>query len=603
MRKFIASFIALALVLAFAPSIQARTLQEIEQRVAELEQEAEGASLQRRTEIMQELLQLQNEAMQAAIDQMGNMEGLSGISVQPAATPEEEAKRRRDIINAQFRNFKQTRPRKNTSQKIEMPEAFPLKGLIVVNGGEKSKPYRGWIWTDFSYTVVEEFVGNLIVKHEYDLKRAKFTGKKNYALDTISDGIRSNVAGRKCIRASAALPGRCTRWENISRSDIADENRYHNIHDWVLMGGSEGGRMKIKAESPTVVFRSQNRKATGGLGCFGAEFEMSKGEFENLLDRDEIRLTKHIGRSSQATPGCKPGSILTLYLYAKTPECYIQYTTDPTLIYGCDGGEGIVPPVGLKANLKKGTAQSYKWSISEGADKVKFLTGDNPTTRKADIKAISSSGQKGDVGIEVEIKRTDGTRCVATLRKTAKKPSALRRLGDSEASSFDITPFIDFTAECAKPSGCIKSPIPIPGNPDIGSGYARISVNQVLDQFYEPILRDPMLWKEKRWMMVDQGGTQTRIDIPTLDESPSGTQIPIVPGQSAPTLTMHSNHGMTEGGGLLLDTLAIMYPVGTSMHPQTNFKINQNIKIFDCAVGKCVQHFKKSDATHTCQAP
>lgn len=31
--------------------------------------------------------------------------------------------------------------------------------------------------------------------------------------------------------------------------------------------------------------------------------------------------------------------------------------------------------------------------------------------------------------------------------------------------------------------------------------------------------------------------------------------------------------------------------------------INQDIKIFDCAGAQCVQHFKKTDATHTCQTP
>lgn len=600
-NTFIGCLLVIACILILPQSAHARTLAEIEAEASALEAEAETAGLTRKMEILRRLQRLADEAMQAGFQQLGN-EPMP--SIQPAATPEEEAKRRRTIINEQFKAFKKQAPRKQGNYVIEMPEAFPLTGLVVVSGGEKSKPYRGWIWTDFSYQLTEELVGNLIVKREYDLKRGKFTGKKNYSFDTISNGITSNVAGRKCVEASAALPGHCTNWQTISKSDIEQQNRYPSLYDWVIMGSSEGDAMTIKSSSPTVIFSSPRKRATGSVGCFGAEWTMKKKDFEALLDRDVIKLTKHVGRSSQATPGCKMGSTITLYLWTKTPECYIQYTGDPTLIYGCDGGQGIVPDVGLKAVLTKGTATSYKWSIANGTDKAFFTSGGgHPTTREVRIKAKAPSTTKGDVGLEVEIKRTDGSRCVATINKTAKQPTALRRLSDSESNSFDVTPFYDFAAECAKPSGCIKSPIPIPGNPDIGSGYARVSANQVLDQFYEPILRDPMLWKEKRWMMVNRGGTQTRIDIPTLDENPGGTQIPIVPGQSTPTLTMHSNHGMTEGGGLLLDTLALMYPVGASMHPQTDFSINQNISIFDCAVGKCVQHFKKTDATHTCQQP
>ena len=574
--RFLSFAIVAILVLTCTSTAEARTLAEIEAEASALEAEAEYASMTRRIEIVQRLQELMQEAMTAGAEQIG----MTNIpEIKPAATPEEEAKRRRMIINEQLKLFKRQMPRKPGNYVIEVAEAFPMTGLVVINGGEKTNPYRGWVWKDLWYHATEEFVGNLIVSTE----------------------IKSSVAGQECVEASAAIPGHCTNWQTISRSDIEQQNRYPSLYDWVVMGSSEGSKMEVETSSPTIVFSSPSRRATASVGCFRAKWEMKKKDFEALLDRDVIKLTKQVGRTSQATPGCRMGSNITLYLWVKTPECHIQYTTDPTLIYGCGD---MAPQVGLKAYLTKGTAQGYKWSIVNGSDKIEFMNGgSNPTTREVDIKAKAASGTKGDVGLEVEIKRTDGTRCVATIQKTAKRPSALRRLPDSEAQSFDIKPFYDFAAECASSSGCIKSPIAIPGNPDIGAGYIRISANQVVDQFYEPILRDPMRWLEKRWMMVNQGGTQTRIDIQTPEESAGGTQIPVVPGQSSPTLSMYSNHGLTEGGGILIDNLGVMYPVGSSVPNGLDFKINQNIKIFECPVAKCVQHFKKTDATHTCLAP
>lgn len=603
MKTKIFFFLTAAIVILIFPMTSgARTLQEIDAEAAALEAEAETAGLQRQFEILQRLQNLTEEALQASPQQMGR---IPAASIKPADTPEEEIQRRREIINTQFNSFKGQMPTTADNATIEMPEAFPLTGLIIVDGGYKSSPYRGWIWTDHSYQVVEEFVGNLIVKREYSLKQGKFTGRKNYFFDTISTNIDTTyVRGRKCLKASSEIPGRCTHWESLTRSEASEENNYGHLHSWVMMGSSEVERMKIKVESPNVLFTSANRKAAEALGCYGAEWDMQKKDFEALLDRDEINLTKQVGRSSSATPGCKPGSTITLYLWAKTPECHIEYTTDHTLLYGCDGGNGLVPPVGLKAFQTKGTALGYKWSITQGEDKILFTAGGpNPTSREVEIKAKAQSAVKGDVSLEVEIKKTDGTRCVATLNKTVQKPSALRRLPDSDASTRGVMPFINFAAECAKPSGCLKSPIPIPGDPNIVDGYARVSAHQVLDQFYEPILRDPMMWLEKRSMTVTEGGTTRVIDIEPLNENEAGTQIPVVPGQATPTMTMHSNHSMTEGGGLVLDTLAIMYPAGSNMPDGLDIKIDQEIKIFECPVAKCLQHFKKTDATHTCQEP
>ncbi len=597
------------LILVILPMIiysglsHARTLEEIEAEVQALETEIESANMPRMLEIMGRLQELAEEALDVGQQKLGPS---PAGNLKPADTPEEEIKRRREIMNINFNAFKSQAPRASDKKPIDIPEAFPLTGLIIVNGGFKSTPHRGWIWTDYSYQVVEEFVGNLIVGHEYSLKQGKFTGNRNYSFDTISTKIDTKyIGGRKCLKASYYIPGSCTEWESFTKSEVSDENRYGHLHSWVVMGRSEDDSMKIEVESPDVLFTSTNRKATAALGCFGTEWNMTKEAFETLLTRDEIWLTKEVGSTSQATPGCKPGSSITLYLRAKTPECHIQYTTDSTVIYGCDNGTGIVPAVGLKAFLTKGTARKYRWSITQGEDKIYFTEGgESPTTREVSIKAKVPSALKGDVGLEVEIEKSDGTRCVATLNLTVKKPTALKKLSDSEASTFGVTPYINFAAECAKPSGCIKSPIPIPGDPDIVDGYARVTAHQVLDQFYEPILRDPMMWLEKRSMNItEENGTTRTINIESLDENSAGTQIPIVQGQATPTMRMYSNHGMTEGGGLLLDTLAILYPAGSSVPIGLEFKIDQNIQIFDCPVARCVQHFKKTDAAHSCVEP
>ncbi|MBN2062887.1 MAG: hypothetical protein JW882_20965 [Deltaproteobacteria bacterium] len=72
--------------------------------------------------------------------------------------------------------------------------------------------------------------------------------------------------------------------------------------------------------------------------------------------------------------------------------------------------------------------------------------------------------------------------------------------------------------------------------------------------------------------ITEENGTTRTINIESLDETLAGTRIPVVPGQATPTMSMYSNHGMTEGGGLMLDTLAIMYPAGSSVPPGINIK-------------------------------
>lgn len=113
-----------------------------------------------------------------------------------------------------------------------------------------------------------------------------------------------------------------------------------------------------------------------------------------------------------------------------------------------------------------------------------------------------------------------------------------------------------------------------------------------------------MMWLEKRSMTItEENGTTKTIRIESLDENSAGTQIPVVSGQETPTMRMYSNHGMTEGGGLVFDTLAILYPEGSSVPTGLEFKIDQNIQIFDCPVARCVQHFKKTDAAQSCVEP
>lgn len=299
----------------------AQSLEEFEQRAKQIEQQMQG------TTDLNSLMGAYRDAMQFIMEankKAGGISGMKTMPVVPAETPEREMDRQREIINNQFsqaRNMMGNKISKNI-EAMQIPEAVPLEGYIVVNGGEKELFYNE-VKTDLLYTIKERFVGNLIVLHTYNSKKGRFDGEKDYNIDSLSTEIAvSGLMGKKCVRRSSYSPSSCTGWANFLRYEISQGERYPQFHAGVVSAvTSENGQIEVTANAPSVTFLGDDGKTNLGMGCFSATWTLSRPEFEQLLKRGEISLSKDIGRPMGPSPGCRPGSTMTLYLkIRKEPE-------------------------------------------------------------------------------------------------------------------------------------------------------------------------------------------------------------------------------------------------------------------------------------------
>jgi len=595
-------FLLIAVTLtAFAATASARTPAEMEAEAQRLEQRAAG------TTDLNALMQMAGEAqelLQEAAGAAASATGMPNISIKPAATPEKEIERRREIINAQFAQFrKMVGVRAQADEEARIPEAVAVEGRIVVEGGETANETRGVIPMDLRYTVEEKFVGNLLILHLYDAKKGRFAKDKEYGLHSFSTGIRVvGAGGRKCVGWTSTLPGSCNRWAQYGSSKVDPGERYPQFYAGVLGVTTEGGKVEIEADAPTVLFTSVPPGATAKLGCFSAKWEMTTNEFEKLLDRSEIVLKKDIGRPVGPSPGCRPGSTMTLYLKVKGRDCGIEVEGDENLVDDCMGDDGMAPPLRLKAVRGTGAASTATWQIAEGADKAKFLEGASPKRPKVNLRATGPSLMEEDIVVEAKIPGKKGQVCVARRAFTSRRPRELRRLTDPESLAVGIKPYVNFKKLC-QTSGCVKPDVPAPGREhlDVIDGYRRTSANEVLDQFDRPIRRDGFIWYEDRKARV---GSRT-IEIEQASEGGSGTAVPVNPNQpNGEVMRMLSNDGTLEKGGLVIDYLWAMYLSDSSGVPEGfDITVDQDIKIFACPVAKCVQHYMKSDATHVCKPP
>jgi len=302
-------------LLCFTASAQAP--EDLEQRARQLEQQLQGTTnMNKLMEMYRETMQTINDATRGA----GGTTGMQSIPIQPAATAEKEIERRREIINIQFRQVKgMMGDLQGGTEKPQIPEAFPLEGYIVVNGGEKEL-FSSEVKTDLLYTIKERFAGNLIVTHTYDPVKGQFDREKGYEIQSLSTGINvSGVMGKKCVRRSSYSSSSCTGWAHFSRYEIFKGERYPQFYAHVVSATpAENGQVKVTANAPKVTFLGDDGKTNLGMGCFDATWTLNRSEFEQLLKGSEITLRKDIGRPMGPSPGCRPGSTMTLYL--KVPQ-------------------------------------------------------------------------------------------------------------------------------------------------------------------------------------------------------------------------------------------------------------------------------------------
>jgi len=293
----------------FCVEVLAQSPGDLERRARQLEQQLQG------TTDMNGLMDAYRGAMEIMEDAGGGI-GMQAMPMQPAATPEKEMERRREIINRQYRQAKSMMGSLPAgTEKPQISEAFPLEGYIIVNGGEKEF-FSNEVKTDLLYTIKERFVGNLVVIHAYDPAKGQFDREKEYDIQSLSTKIDvPGVLGKKCVRRSSYVPSSCTRWARFLRYEISNGERYPQFRAGVVSASpAANGRIKVTADAPSVTFMGDDGTTNLGMGCFSATWTLGVSEFKKLLKGGEVLLRKDIGRPMGPSPGCRPGSTMTLYL-------------------------------------------------------------------------------------------------------------------------------------------------------------------------------------------------------------------------------------------------------------------------------------------------
>ena len=379
-------------------SVFAQSITDMEQRAKQLEQQMKGTTDPGKLmQTYRDALQLMDEANSS----IGGPMGMQAISVTPAATPEKEMERRREIINSQYRQVKDMiGDLPAGTEKPQVPEAFPLEGYIVVKGGEKEL-FNDEVKTDLHYTIKESFVGNLVVLHSWDAARGQFDREKGYRVESLSTKINvTGLAGKKCVRRSYYSRSSCTGWANMFRYEIARGERYPQFYAHVVSASpAEDGRTKVTANAPDVIFFGDDGKTNLKMGCFKATWTLNRREFEQLLKQGEISLHKDIGRPTGPSPGCRPGSTMTLYLkLVKEPEeCKDMRSVELIIVSPEDKGKYVFsnesPLPGYSNRLvleleARTVPESY-------ADSVEWTVPEVEGSKRTIVPASASSTPKG----------------------------------------------------------------------------------------------------------------------------------------------------------------------------------------------------------------
>ncbi|GEM_PF-799100 len=327
-KKFFLIVISCAVLSLFYLIAHAQSLSDIETQLRQMGIDMQGVP---------DLNQLMNkykeviEILDRTNRETGHITGYKNISSSPEKTPEKEIARRRALINIQYANMK------NMASKLEspdspdenpqLPQAIPVDGYIIINGGEREMWYHNEVKKELFYKIRESFVGNLIVLHTYNREKGFFEKEKDYMLDTLSTDIKlQSLSGRTCSRWSPGSPSVCMGWASFLLYEIEKGEFYPNFYSGVVsLDSSSDGKISIEANAPKVIFYAIDglKKIPAHLGCSQGTWSIKKSEFETLLKKGYISLTKEIGSRSQASPGCMPGSTITLYLKISKDETEI----------------------------------------------------------------------------------------------------------------------------------------------------------------------------------------------------------------------------------------------------------------------------------------
>lgn len=233
----------------------------------------------------------------------------------PAATPEEEIKRRREAINQKGQQL-DGKPSGPGGREIAVQRALPIEGTIQIEGGASSTFY-GKVKQEILYTIQEAFVGNLIVTRYYDRAASRYTGREDYAIQTLSTEIDvDHFSGQGCAKYTGSPPT-CILWHKLDLWQIVDGEEYPGRADGVVSAGSDSRGVTVNVDGPDIeFFSSQGASVSARSGCGDLLREtVSLDEFKQWLRRGQVRIKRELGTSRPTMPGCRPGSTLTLEMH------------------------------------------------------------------------------------------------------------------------------------------------------------------------------------------------------------------------------------------------------------------------------------------------
>lgn len=215
--------------------------------------------------------------------------------------PEDEIERRREIINRRGQPSGGATGLRVPGQAAA--RALPVEGHILLESGFSSTFY-GKVRQELTYTILEAFVGNLIVSGP--------PGREEYALQTLSTEISvEQFNGRVCSKY-AGKPPACSQWQKIDLWQIADGEEYPGRSAGVVSLNSDSRGVTLRIDVPGIEFGSSANTDSYRAGCIQSFREtVGLSEFKQWLRRSKIRLKRDVGRT---IPGCRPGSTLTLEL-------------------------------------------------------------------------------------------------------------------------------------------------------------------------------------------------------------------------------------------------------------------------------------------------
>jgi hypothetical protein len=327
-KHYLFLIIIVTLMGSLSPAYADENSDDIQQRIEELQREAEQTTdLNRLMEIASELTELM-----ASMPTPGDMGGEIPESLATTGrgkTPDEEVNRVIAALNYSYVQGKKALAgfRDPEAPLVPVSRARKLQGSITVNGTNRKQPgetpYNGNVSKTLDYTIQEDYVGYLVIQEYYDPRTGKYVDKKDYSIGSISQKIKVPFfAGKECVEIEQDWRN-CKRWEKYASYRLAGGDTYPAIHDWVVLGSPEEGSVKIKVETPDVIFATFNRGEQRGQGCFGAKFSISNDEFASDIEDNKITRQKSVGHEFHGTPHCGLGSTVSMQvqLCKEVPRC------------------------------------------------------------------------------------------------------------------------------------------------------------------------------------------------------------------------------------------------------------------------------------------